>query len=412
MSPRWMLWTLPLAGLAGLVHAAPLSFNRTLEIAERQSPILAANAAQTGAAQSTAVPAGALPDPKLIAGVDNYPVSGMDAGHLKRDFMTMQKIGLMQEFPNPAKRRAREDVASANVDVAEAQRRIERLKVRRETALAWLNRFYVERKVSLYDELARENRVLAIAVKAQIAAGRGQIADAVMPKQEAAQLADRSDELQRDIAKARADLRRYVGAEADEALAGEPPALPVDAQRFRERLDQQAELHAFGSAIRRAEAELREADAMKKPDWGVELAYQRRAPQFGNMVSVQFTVDLPVSPSTRQDPLIEAKRQELVRIDAEREAMRRERTFELENTLAELAAVTHQVERARQTSLPLAREKIDLQTASYQAGKGDLAALLAARRELIDQRLKVIDLEGQRAALAARLHFAYGETER
>lgn len=412
MSPRWMLLTLrvSLAGLAGLAQAAPLSFNTALDLAERQSPNLVASAAQISAAQAAAIPAGALPDPKLFAGIDNYPVSGMDAWRLKRDFMTMQKIGVMQEFPNAAKRRAREDVAAAGVDVAEARRRIERQKLRRGAALAWLNRYYLERQVALFDELERENTLLAEAVKAQVTAGRGQLADAVMPKQEAAQLADRRDELARELARARASLRRYVGVDADESLAGEPPLLAVDAAQFRQYLHQHPELQAFGAETRKAEAEVHEAVAMKRPDWGVELAFQRRAPQFGNMVSLQFTFDLPVSPSTRQEPLIEAKRQELVRLDAEREAMLREHANELDNDLADYAALSRQLDRARQTVLPLARQKVELQTAGYRAGRGELTSVLAARRELIDQRLKEIEQEGQRAALAAQLHFAYGES--
>ncbi len=411
MSPRRILWALPLslAVLAGVVHAAPLSFNSALDIAERQSPDLAAKTAQISAAQSAAIPAGALPDPTLVAGVENYPVSGMDSWRLNSDFMTMQKIGVMQAFPNAAKRRAREDVATANVDVAEAQRLIGRLKVRRDTALAWLSIYFAERKVALLDELDQENKVLAEAVKAQIASGRGQVVDAVMPKQEAVQLADRRDDLTRDVVNARANLRHFVGTEADEPLAGDPPVFPIDTVHLHEHLHHHPELQAFTSETRKAEAELREADSMKKSDWGVELDFQRRSPQFGNMVSMQFTFDLPVSPSTRQEPLIAAKQQALVRIDAEREGMLREHTNELDSELADYAALSRQLDRARHTALSLAQEKMALQTASYKAGKGDLTAVLAARRELIDQRMKIIDLEGQRETLAAQFYFAYGE---
>lgn len=412
MPHRWMFWVLQLswAGLAGVVHAAPLSFNTALDLAERLSSSLFANAAEISAAQSSIMPAGALPDPKLFAGIDNYPVSGVDRWHINSDFMTMQKIGVMQEFPNSAKRQARVEVATASVDIAEAQRQVERLKVRRETALAWLNRYYLERKISLVDELDRENKVLADAVKAQIAGGRGQVADAVMPKQEAAQLADQRDDLARDWAKAKSNLRRLVGAEADAPLVGDPPSLTVDPKHFRQHLHQHPELQAFAAETRKAEAEVHEADSMKKSDWGAELAFQRRSPQFDNMISVQFTFDLPISPSTRQDPLIAAKQQELARIDAEREDMLREHTNDLDDSLADYEALSRQLNRANQTVLSLAQEKVDLQYASYKAGNSDLTNVLAARRELIDQRLRVIDLENQRDAIAAQLHFTYGET--
>jgi outer membrane protein TolC len=411
MFPYWnhCVWPLSLAMLLGVAHAAPLSFTAALDLAERQSPGLVANTAQINAAQSSAIPAGALPDPKLVIGIENFPATGADRGRLNRDFMTMQKIGFMQEVPNADKRKAREAVAAASIDVASAQRQITRLQVRRDTAVAWLNVYYVERKFALFDELDQENKTLADAVKAQISGSRSPAVDAVLPQQEAVQLADRRDGLTSGLAKARAALRRFVGTAASEPLIGEPPLLSVDAGRLRYQLHQHPELQIFSAETRKAEAEVHEADAMKRSDWGVELAYQKRAPQFSDMVSVQFTFDLPIATTQRQDPLIAAKQQELTRIEAEREAMLRDHANQLENDLADYAALTRQLERARQTALPLAREKVDLQTASYQAGKSDLTNLLAARRELIDQRLKIIELQAQHAVIAAQLHFAYGE---
>ncbi len=414
MSHHWSHYALPLAlgMLLGVAHAAPLSFPAALDIAEHQSPNLAANTAQINAAQSSAIPAGALPDPKLFIGIDNLPVTGEDRGHLNRDFMTMQKIGIMQEVPNADKRKAREAVASANIDVASAERQITRLQVRRDTAIAWLNLYYIQRKFALFDALDQENKILNDAVKAQIAGGRSPVVDAVMPRQEAVQLADRRDDLASGLAKARAALRRFVGAQADEPLAGEPPMLSVDAEHLRQQLHQHPELQVFVAQTRKAEAEVHEADAMKQSDWGVELAYQKRAPQYSDMISVQFTFDLPIATAHRQDPLIAAKQQELVRIEADREAMLRDHANQLENDLADYATLKRQLERAEQTALPLVQQKVDLQTASYKAGKSDLTSLLAARRELIDQRLKIIEWRSRHAVIAAQLHFAYGETAR
>ncbi|MNJ66481.1 hypothetical protein D3C77_625630 [compost metagenome] len=61
--------------------------------------------------------------------------------------------------------------------------------------------------------------------------------------------------------------------------------------------------------------------------------------------------------------------------------------------------------------LPLARERSELSLADYRAGRGELETLLAARRELIETRLKEIDLEGQQAIAASRLYFAYGDAQ-
>ncbi len=398
-----------LVGLAGFAQASPLSFMTALELAEHQSPNLIANSAQIDAARSSEIPAGALPDPKVIAGVDNFPVSGAEAGHLQRDFMTAEKIGLMQEVPNTDKRRAREAVAAANVEIANAQRLVARLTVRRNTALAWLDLYYLGKRNALFEELNRENSILADAVNAQLAGGRGQAADAVAPKQEALQIADRRDDLARDLAKAQASLRQLVGPNAQDGLLGDPPAFPVDPEHFHQHLHHHPEVLAFIAQTNKAEAEVREARSRKKSDWSVELAYQHRAPEFSDMVSVQFTLDLPISPATRQDPLIAAKQQELTRLDAERDGMLRDHTNELESTLADYTTLTRQLERARQTALPLIEQKVALQIASYQSGKGDLNAVLAARKERIDQRMRIIEVEAQRTRAAAQLYYAYGD---
>ena len=61
--------------------------------------------------------------------------------------------------------------------------------------------------------------------------------------------------------------------------------------------------------------------------------------------------------------------------------------------------------------MPLAKAKVDLALAAYGSGQTDLATVINARSEWIDARLKAVDLEGQRALVAARLHYAYGDNK-
>ncbi len=270
---------------------------------------------------------------------------------------------------------------------------------------------FVLKTTDPFDQLDQENRLLADTVRAQVASGKGQPADAVMAEQEQADLADRRDGLTRDIAMAIASLRRYVGADADDPLPGDAPALAVDPERYRAHLHHHPEVELFAAKSGEARAELHEAQAEKKPDWGVELAYQRRGPQFGNMVSVQFTIGLPIFSKSRQDPMIASKAADLERADAERDAMLRDHLNELDNGLAEYTSLTRQLDRVNQTWLPLARQKVDLLTAGYRSGRTDMGTVLAARRDLIERRMKAIDLENQRAQIAAKLYFTYGGDE-
>lgn len=395
-----------------IAQAEPLSFTAALAIAERESPDLAAQSADVDAARSATVAAGRLPDPKLIAGIENLPASGVDQWSLNRDFMTMQKIGVMQDIPNGSKRRAEAEVATAALDRAEAQRRVQAIGVRRDTALAWLDRYYLERRGALFDELDRENQLFAESVQAQLVGGTGMPADTVAPKQETAELADQRDALSAAITKAKAALRRYVGIAGDDQLIGDAPPLAIDADHLRSRVHEHPELAVFAPMLAMAQGEVHEAEAMKKPDWGVELAYAKRGPEFSDMVSMQVTVGLPLFTRNRQNPAIAAKRQAVNKVNAEREAMLRDHTQELEADLADYDTLIRQLARMQTTRLPLAQQKVDLQFASYRAGKGDLNVLLTARRELIAERLKQLELDRQRAALAARLYFSYGEGAR
>lgn len=391
--------------------AAPLSFDEAMQLAERNAPSLAADNARIEAARQAAIPAGELPDPKLMLGIDNLPITGPDRFNLNRDFMTMQRIGLSQEVPNSVKRRARVDVAQNTLAVAMAARRIERLKVRSETAQAWIKRYTVERQLALFSELYRENRLLAEAVHARIADGRSLAMEGVQPRQEAAALAERHDQLERERSDAEAALQRRIGPAASEPLAGGVPLWPITPESFTERMQQHPELAVYDSMTRQAEAEVRQAESSKIPDWAVELAYQRRGPDFSDMASIQFSFDLPVFAARRQDPQIAAKRADLVRLDAEREATLREHVQMLATDLAAYQKLDRALQRQHASLLPLAQAKVELALAAYGSGQTGLTTVITARSEWIDARLKAVDLEGQHALVAARLHYAYGDNK-
>lgn len=59
----------------------------------------------------------------------------------------------VRQMPNSDKRKARIEVADVAVDRAAAERRVERLKVRQSTALAWISSYSVERKDALFQEI-------------------------------------------------------------------------------------------------------------------------------------------------------------------------------------------------------------------------------------------------------------------
>lgn len=397
-------WTL---AFSPSVSAAALSLQQALQMAQRDAPSLAAITARIDAGRQAARTAGELPDPKLSFGVENFPVGGPDRFSLSRDFMTMKRLAWMQELPNSAKRSARVAVAQARVARAEAEHAVARTIARREVALAWIRRHAVERQLLQLEALERENELFQAVVAAQLLGGKGMPSDALMPRQEAAMLVERRDELGAQRAQAVAQLRRWIGDSALDPLEGAVPSWDLEEDGLKTRLHEHPDFLVVDAMSRMVDAEVREAESMKKPDWGVELAYQRRGPGFGDMVSLMVSVDLPLFPKNRQDPQIAAKLAERRGVDAERDAMLREHQQMLSSDLADLQRMTRAAARARGELLTLSEQRVDLALAAYRAGRGVLIDVVATRRERADLLLKTIAMEGDRDAMAARLHFSY-----
>ena len=394
--------------LAGSMFAASrtyaLSFAEAREIAEQQSPRVSAQRLQIDAVESAQKAAGTLPDPKLSVGLENLPISGMDRWSLTRESMTGQRLALMQEVPNQAKRAAKVASAQARVERERAALVLQRLQIRQELGLAWIAAQAVEQREQLLTELLAENQRLQDSLPARVAGGSAQAGDLLAAQQEALALSDRRDDLQRDRSKARAMLRRWVGPRADESLQGGIGPLIHPVAQLRAELSSHAELALYPTMQSMARAESHEAQSESRGDWSWEIAYSRRDRRWGDMVSFQVTFDLPWQKDRRQTPMIQAKQRELERLEAEQEDVARRHLQELDDSAAELQALDSQIERLKSTGLQLAQGRAELALGNYRAAKGDLGAVLGARAQVLETRLRLIDLQAQRDGVTTRLN--------
>jgi len=381
-----------------------LSFAEAREIAEQQSPRVSAQRLQIDAVESAQKAAGTLPDPKLSVGLENFPISGMDRWSLTRESMTGQRLALMQEVPNQAKRAAKVASAQARVERERAALVLQRLQIRQELGLAWIAAQAVEQREQLLTELLAENQRLQDSLPARVAGGSAQAGDLLAAQQEALALSDRRDDLQRDRSKARAMLRRWVGPRADESLQGGTGPLIHPVAQLRAELSSHAELALYPTMQSMARAESHEAQSESRGDWSWEIAYSRRDRRWGDMVSFQVTFDLPWQKDRRQTPMIQAKQRELERLEAEQEDVSRRHLQELDDSAAELQALNSQIERLKSTGLQLAQGRAELALSNYRAAKGDLSAVLGARAQVLETRLRLIDLQAQRDGVTTRLN--------
>lgn len=386
--------------------AEPLTFEAALQRAEADAPSLKGRAAGVQAAQSAAIAADRLPDPTLDIGIRDFPVTGPDAGTLNRDNFTMTTIGVSQQFVNPAKRRARAARAGAEIGIAEAGAAVEARSVRLETALAWVDVYYGERKLNQLKMLNSSLSDLQSTVSARLTSGSARPSQALEPDQLRAQIGDRRIALVAEIAKAKARLARFTG-DPDPSVISAPPDLMINRGALLASVRDLPSLRALDAQTVAMDAETRLARADKTPDWKVSASYGRREPNYGDLVSVGVSIDLPLFGRKRQDPKIVARVNEAERARFERLAGEREIVAALEGDLAEHAMHHARLENARDNLVPLARRRAKLDFDSYGAGTVDLGAALLATLSVAEAEVNLLDREAEVARDALRIIITY-----
>ncbi len=403
------------AGMA-FAHAAALAQPLSLEDAQRRaverSRQLAAQDATTAASREMALAAGQLPDPVLKLGVDNLPVTGADQFSLGRDFMTMRRIGVMQELTRSEKRQLRTQRFDREAEKSAAEKAAATASIQRDTALAWLDRYYVEALAGVVAEQKKQVELEVAAVEAAYRGGRTNQADVFAANATLVALEDRASELRRRTQTATIILARWIGDGADAPLAPRPPldSIRLDAGALEAELAHHPQIAILAKQEEIAATEARLAQASSTPDWSVEVAYQQRGPAYSNMVSFGVSIPLPWDRANRQDREIASKLALAEHARAQREETLRAHIAEVRAMIAEWQNGRERLARYERQLVPLARQRAEAALAGYRGGKTSIADLLLARRNETEVRMQAVQIEMESARLWAQLNFLIPDT--
>ena len=400
-----------LAAVTTPARAEPLTFEGALARARANAPSLQATALGVEASRAARGAAGALPDPKLTVGIDGFPVSGPNAFEPSREDFAAVRVGVSQDIPNPAKRRAERSLADADIAVASAETMREARSVEVETATAWISLAYAEQRVAALDEVRVRLDRLVRTTPSAVASGAARPGQTLAGRQALAALDDKRTELLATVGRARAELTRWTGDPAP-VVAGSRPVFAIDRANLLAAIDSNPLLAPIHARAGQAAANVRLAEAERRPDFGAEVAYQHRDPRFGDMVSAGVTISLPFVRRNRQNALIAARQAEAGKAGAEREAARRALTANLDAGLADHAMHHEQWMRSRETLEPLANERVDLETASYAAGRASLVDVVDAHIALVDAALTTLDREALVEIDAVELNLTFRSATR
>ena len=386
-----------------------MSLNEAVRLAVERAPALDARRAKTVAAQEEARRAASLPDPTLSLGINDLPVTTSDAFNFSVDNFTMEKIGIQQQFPNRAKRDARQVLADRSIDQANALTDADALTVKRVAAQAWVSLWSAEHEVAALQRLRNESELAVDIAKARLRGGSGSAMDALAARAAELDLENRQEAARAEVDGARAMLARWLGENADAAMDATPDfgVLPTNETILLQSLDRQGPLLPWQAREQVASAEVTLARAEKHPDWSVGVSYGHRN-RFSDFVSVEFSVGLPLFPGNRQDRGIAARQADYeATLDAHEDA-RRAQLQQLQTDLAQWNSTKRQVARDEDQLLPLARERSRIALAAYRGG-GELQPWLDARRAEIEEEIAHARMSGDLGRAWAALAYLLPE---
>lgn len=403
------------AALALLLASSAMAQNLTLRDAVHRAaenaPRIKAQDAAVTAAREDAVRAGALPDPMLMVGIDNLPVTGGDAFDPSAEDMTMKRIGLRQEFPARAKREARRTLAERRVGEAQAVAVAERLQVKRAVAEAWVDAWAAAHQLRALEQLRIQALLAAKLARARAGGGAVSFGDALAADAAVLEIEIRIEAVRatRDAAGSR--LARWLPGATAEDVAGEPDFDSLSSTRAQllSRADELAPLLASRARIESAAAAINVARAERRPDWTVTAAYGQRDRDRSDMFTVEVGVALPLFTGNRQDRDVRARESEYEQALSLQEDERRVLAADIDASISQWEALRRQIALHEQRLLPLARDRSKVTLSAYRAG-GELQPWLDARSAELEIHRAHAEHRGELGRAWAALAFLLPET--
>ncbi|MEA9392871.1 TolC family protein [Acerihabitans sp. TG2] len=381
-------WLALMLFISTATPAAQMTLDEALTLAEHYSADLSANLHQRQALENQADSAMQLPDPKLKFGIDNLPVDGNNARRFTRENMTMQRIGLMQEYVSSTKRERKADAFRAQAAATAAGYQNLRAGLQRDTAQAWLELALAQKAVTAAQNVVAESE-RQIAVQRAAVAGGGSASAVLERRLVVIDMRDALTDTQRDVAVAQARLTQLTGVTRIQTEGHLPhfERLPADPTVLTQGITQHPEIVQARREAQVSQARAAQSAVAAIPDVGIDVYYGKRDAGRDDVAGIMFTVDLPLFQSQRQDKDHSADRARIFEANDRLALTVRDHTAQLDTLVAQYQAAQTRWLRQKDEVLPLQTQRLQLTQAQYRSGSATLTELLAARRALLASEL-------------------------
>ncbi len=317
-----------LLGFSAHVNAL-LSIDHAQNLATRGDSGISQMLYRSQAALSEAHSQSQLPDPVLIVGAQNLPTNTFK---FDQEPMTQLKVGVRQMFPQGDTLSLKEKKLNTQASSLSSVAKTRYLTVTKKVRRLWLEVQYWEREKKILNQDKDLFKQLLEVTHSLYSVGNVQQKDVMRAELELSRLkekiikADRQGEIQR------AQLSRWIGAEASvetwpEALPTMLPPLNMPSklvsntfeanafsiqQMLFEQLKSHPMLVSLQGQVEVADKDIQISKQQYKPTWGVEVNYGYRdgenndGSDRSDFVSAMVNVSLPLFSNSRQDKTVQS----------------------------------------------------------------------------------------------------------
>ena len=372
------------------------------------SPALRVAQARVGAARARISPAGTLPDPTLMLGVVNLPISHPG---FSSDGMTMKMVGVAQTIPFPGKLAARRRAFQLDADATTIALDTVRLAVVRNVKSAYYELAYLDHALAIVQQNEKVLADVVGAAQSHYTVGTGAQSDVLKAHVAATQLGETANLLieqqQATLAALNAALSRpsdtpvehpdfpawlahaavaqdartirFIANTLGAPAGGSPLPALADLQALASEHNPGVRVHEAMIVAQAARVQLAHEDY--KPDLDASIQYGQRV-GLPDMVTAQVSIPLRLHKRAVQG-------QQVAEANSELEAMHAEHQNQLNDVRANVARLYSEIERNRtqlalyvRSIIPQGEASVASTTASYQVGKADLLTLLDSQTTL------------------------------
>ena len=366
-------------------------------------PRLSAFARDAEASEEAAVAAATLPDLQMMLAVRDYPVTGDQAFSPSADNFTMYMVGVMREQVSRSKREAAATRLRAEALVSRAQATAEERQIQLQVMTAWISAVEAEMKQRVLRRLIADLKVGHRVMEAVIGTGGSTPALALQMQAEIALAEVRLADALGEEARARANLARWIGAAADRPLPDNIPVLELpagvgsgaDFTAHPAISLAESQEQAFRSQVDVARKDLR-----SDPTWSFAYGYR---PDFGDLVTLQFTIPLQLNREGRQNRRISeaSARAEAAALRAQ--DTRRELEAAYLASLAQYKSADAQLAILANQAIPSLEASFEAAEARYGAGQGSLELPLNVVERYLEATVQAVTERARRARAAAEI---------